>query len=68
MRLFSIVLSTFLYAKSSYAYFDPGTGAFVVQAIIAFLAAIAFYLGYPIRFIKNIYQKIKYRLSKNKKD
>ena len=54
--------------KHSYAYFDPGTGAFIVQAIIAFFAAIAFYLGYPIRLIKSFYQKIKLKLSKKNKD
>ena len=67
MKFFTILLITLIYAQNAFAYFDPGTGAFIVQAIIAFFAAIAFYLGYPIRLIKNFYQKIKLKLSKNKK-
>lgn len=47
----------FLLGTSSYAYFDPGTGAFILQAIITFLAAIVFYLGYPVRYIKQLYKK-----------
>mgnify|MGYP001172996913 CR=1 FL=1 len=68
MRLLIIFLFALTYAQNSYAYFDPGTGAFIVQAIIAFFAAIAFYLGYPIRLIKSFYQKIKLKLSKKNKN
>ena len=39
MRLLIIFLFALTYAQNSYAYFDPGTGAFIVQAIIAFFAA-----------------------------
>ena len=53
-----LFLYFFLLGSISYAYFDPGTGAFVLQAIIAFLAAVVFYLGYPIRYIKQLYKKI----------
>ena len=61
-----VFLVALIYAQNSYAYFDPGTGAFIVQAIIAFFAAVAFYLGYPIRLIKNFYQKIKLKIKKKK--
>ena len=49
----------FLLNNSAYAYFDPGSGAFIIQAIIALFASIAFYLGYPMRVLKNMIQKIK---------
>ena len=66
MKLLNIFIFSLFDTQNAHAYFDPGTGAFIVQAIIAFFAAITFYLGYPIRLIKNIYQKIKLKLSKKK--
>ena len=48
MKFFTILLFTLIYTQNAFAYFDPGTGAFIVQAIIAFFAAVAFYLGYPL--------------------
>ena len=57
-NLFLILYFYFFFLVSNYyAYFDPGTGAFILQAIITFLAAIVFYLGYPIRYIKQLYKK-----------
>ena len=44
------IVSLVFFSKISFAYFDPGTGAFIVQAIIAFFSALIFYLGYP--FVK----------------
>jgi len=43
---------------NAHAYIDPGTGSFIIQTILAFLAAAAFYLGYPIRFIKSLFNKV----------
>ncbi len=58
-KLFLILfLYFFPLGSSSYAYFDPGTGSFILQAIITFFAAVVFYLGYPIRYIKQLYKKI----------
>tara|TARA_B110001450_G_scaffold240376_1_gene249084 strand:+ start:464 stop:673 length:210 start_codon:yes stop_codon:yes gene_type:complete len=54
--LFQIIL--LLSNTDAYAYIDPGTGSFIIQTILAFFAAAAFYLGYPIRFIKDLYNKI----------
>jgi len=44
--------------SNAYAYIDPGTGSFIIQSILAIGGAIVFYLGYPIRLLKNIYIKI----------
>jgi uncharacterized membrane protein len=61
-KLKNIFIFSYLYfyflVNNSHAYFDPGTGAFILQAIITFLAAIVFYLGYPIRYIKQLYKKL----------
>lgn len=47
-----------IYSQPSYAYIDPFTGGFIIQAIIAIFTTIMFYLGYPIRLIKKIYNKV----------
>ncbi len=51
------------FSQPSFAYIDPFTGSFIIQAILAFFATVVFYLGYPILIIKKIYKK----LFKNKK-
>jgi len=64
--LFFVIINLIFINKTSYAYFDPGTGAFIVQSIIAFFAAIIFYLGYPITMLKKIVKKIKQKFFKKK--
>ena len=59
--------SLFFFNKISFDYFDPGTGAFIVQAIIAFFSALIFYLGYPFIKLKKILEKIKKKILKNNK-
>lgn len=56
----------FLFPSYALAYIDPGTGSFILQAILAFFATIFVYLGYPIRFIKSVFNKLFKK--KNKKD
>ena len=57
-----LILPTFLILltsiTNSYAYLDPGTGGFIIQAILALGATIVFYLGYPVRIIKSFFNKI----------
>ena len=52
--------------KYSLAYIDPGTGAFIIQSFVAVIGAIFFYLGYPIRIIRGIFQKYFKSISKKK--
>ena len=54
--LYFLVFLQFLTTQAN-AYIDPGTGSFIIQSIIAFIAAIGFYLGYPIRLIKKLFSK-----------
>ncbi len=61
-KIFNLLILQFFIANYAFAYADPGAGAFILQAIIAFLGVIAFYLGYPIRIIKSFFKK------KEKKD
>ena len=58
-KIFILILAMFCFSQPSYAYIDPFTGGFIIQAIIALFASIAFYLGYPMRVLKNMIQKIK---------
>lgn len=44
--------------SNSYGYLDPGTGSFIIQSIMIILGSILFYIGYPLRLIKNLYKKI----------
>ena len=48
---------------SAYAYIDPGTGAVIIQSLIAFIAAVIFYLKNPVL----LWEKIKKTFSKKKK-
>jgi len=46
------------FSQPSFAYIDPLTGSFIIQTILAFFAAVVFYLGYPFLIIKKIYNKL----------
>ena len=67
---FKIILYLIFYllflSDSSFAYFDPGTGAYFLQAIIAILSAVVFYLFHPILFLKRIFEKIKKKFFQKK--
>lgn len=59
LKITYLLLLQFLITNYAFAYADPGAGAFILQAIIAFLGVIVFYLGYPIRIIKSLFNKKK---------
>ena len=54
----------FITADYVYAYFDPGTGSFIIQSIIGLFSIVIFYLGYPFRVLKNTIKYIKSLFSK----
>ena len=64
---FLIFLFILVSITNANAYIDPGTGSFIIQAILALVGSIIFYLGYPLRVLKNIYKKI-FKKNKNKKN
>ena len=62
MKILFFSISLYLLSISgSYAYIDPGTGSIILQAILAFIAAIAatasFYWNKIKFFIKNKFKK-----------
>ena len=61
--LFYYLLFSFLFTVKAFAYFDPGTGSYIIQLILAFLASCYFFITNPIKFIK---EKIKNFREKNK--
>ena len=63
--IFFYLLLSFLFTTKSFAYFDPGTGSYIIQLILAFLASCYFFITNPIKFIK---EKIKNFREKNKFD
>ena len=65
IKLLFLQLFLFLiFSSNAHAYIDPGTGSFIIQAIMAIGASAVIYLGYPIRFFKKFY----YKIFKSKKD
>ena len=66
-KFFILMLMTAFFGQPVYAYIDPFTGSFIIQALMVFFATIIFYLGYPIRIIKKIYNKI-FKKKKKKTD
>ena len=53
-----IILILFLPSVKAYAYIDPGTGSFILQAIIGAIAAIGAYVTLYWRKFKNFIDKI----------
>lgn len=46
------------FSPTAFAYIDPGSGAYIIQAVIALFGAAAFYLRHPIESIKALIRKI----------
>ena len=63
--LISNIIAIFLIVTNAYAYLDPGTGSFILQAIIGFLAALSAGFLYYWTKVKNFFLKL---FKKNKND
>ena len=50
-------IAIFLVVTNAYAYLDPGTGSFILQAIIGFLAALSAGFLYYWTKVKNFFLK-----------
>ncbi len=61
------ILSLILIFSNAYAYLDPGTGSFILQAIMGFLAAISAGFLYYWSKIKNFFLKIFKKNDNDKK-
>ena len=51
-------IAIFLIVTNAYAYLDPGTGSFILQAIIGFLAALSAGFLYYWTKVKNFFLKL----------
>lgn len=52
------IIAIFLIVSNAYAYLDPGTGSFILQAIIGFLAAVSAGFLYYWTKVKNFFLRI----------
>ena len=59
------IIAIFSVVTNAYAYLDPGTGSFILQAIIGFLAALSAGFLYYWTKVKNFFLKL---FKKNKND
>lgn len=50
-----------LMPTAAHAYIDSGSGAYMVQALIALIASGLFYLRNPIQALKNLWTRIRRR-------
>ena len=56
--LISNTIAIFLVVTNAYAYLDPGSGSFILQAIIGFLAALSASFLYYWAKVKNFFLKL----------
>ena len=54
----SSIITIFFIVTNAYAYLDPGTGSFILQAIIGFLAALSAGFLYYWTKVKNFFLKL----------
>jgi hypothetical protein len=47
--------------QTSFAYVDPGTGAYVVQALVALIGAGVFYITHPRELIRKLRTRLRGR-------
>ena len=66
--LFCNIISIFLIVTNAYAYLDPGTGSFILQAIIGFLAALSAGFLYYWTKVKNFFLKLFKKNNNEKTD
>ena len=65
--LTSNIIAIFLIVTNAYAYLDPGTGSFILQAIIGFLAALSAGFLYYWTKVKNFFLKFFKKNNNNEK-
>jgi hypothetical protein len=64
-----IYLILILYPTQAFSYYDPGTGSYLIQLFIAFIASCYFFITNPIQFIKSFFNKKKDKdLEKNQNE
>ena len=59
LKIKIILVLSFFYTNNAFAYFDPGSGSYLIQLFIAFIASCYFFITNPIKFIKSFFNKKK---------
>ena len=70
MNLKITLILLFLYIvipNKAFAYFDPGSGSFLIQIFLAFFASCVVFFKNPITFIKNYLKQKKEKKYKEDK-
>jgi len=65
--IFRNTIAIFLIVTNAHAYLDPGTGSFILQAIIGFLAALSAGFLYYWTKVKNFFSKLFKKNNNNEK-
>ena len=60
------LLILLFFNNNAEAYFDPGTGSFVIQSIIGLGSAALIYLMYPFKYLRKIKDFLVTKISKKK--
>jgi hypothetical protein len=71
MNLKITLILLFLYIvipNKAFAYFDPGSGSFLIQIFLAFFASCVVFFRNPITFIKNYLKQKKEKKYKEDKE
>ena len=55
MKLIILIFFAFIQSLPAHAYLDPGTGGFIIQMIIAFIATALIFFKNGILYIKNFF-------------
>lgn len=61
-------ITIFLVPSNALAYLDPGSGGFIIQMLIAFIASIVIFFKNGMMYIKNFFSKFVNLFSKKKTD
>ena len=59
MRLFTLVIALSISPTVAFAYFDPGTGALIIQAMIGAVAAITVFWGNVKAYARSLFLRGK---------
>ncbi|WP_415322481.1 hypothetical protein [Candidatus Pelagibacter sp. Uisw_127] len=63
-QTFKLIIIFLIIQTNAFAYFDPGSGSYLIQLFIAFIASCYVFLSNPIQFIKSFFNKDK-KITKN---
>jgi hypothetical protein len=54
LKYIAVLISIAVYPSVAYAYVDPGTGAYLLQLLIALFGAVVFYASRPMQLFRLI--------------